>query len=124
MSQFPGLTEADFEAYHPSRATSNAYVRPRLETKQKVLTVGRELAERARAVGVSLEVHASDERPSIWNKKSVTEQWVFLWRDGAARAELERVADHERPVAAALLDPTPYYRHAFLGLLLSVATFD
>src|SRR4051794_19724158 len=120
---FPGLTEADFDAYQPSRATSNSFVRPRLAVKEKVLAVGRELAERARHAGVALEVHASDERPSVWNKKSVTEQWVFLWRDRAARAELER-AHGDRKLGESLLDPTPYYRHAFLALFLDAERFE
>jgi hypothetical protein len=121
---FPGLKEADFDAYHPSRATSNAFVRPRLEVKEKLLAVGRGLVGRGREAGLSLDLQASDERPSIWNKKSVTAQWVFLWRDKAERAELERVVEHELKLGAALLDPTPYYRHAFLALYLDVERFE
>lgn len=119
---FQGLTEADFNAYHPSRATSNAYVRPRIPVKEALLTIGRTLAERARAAGFSLDVLASDEHPSIWNKRSVTEQWVYLCRDRQERATLERVG--EMKLGTDLLGLSPACRHVFLGLYLNVDRFE
>lgn len=125
MSQpFPPLSEADFDAYLAARATSNTFVRARIPVKERLLELGRALAERALAHGLALEVGASDERPSVWNQKSVTCQWVFLWRDRAARAELERASDRPAGLSAALIDPMPYDKHAFLALYLDPGRFE
>lgn len=109
-----GLSDSDFDAYLPARATSNVYTRPRLEVKQKLLGLARPLQERAAALGLALEARGSDERPSVWNKHQVTAQWLFLWRDADARRHLETVLDQGRALAATLTDPTPFFRHAFL----------
>ncbi len=116
--QFAGFSEADFDAYLPSKASSNAFNRPRVEVKQKALSVARRLHEAATAAGLSLEVRASEEFPSLWNKRQVTSQWVFFWRDQEARRKLEEVLDKGRTLSATLTDPTPYFRHAFLALFL------
>lgn len=116
--QFAGFTEADFDAYLPARATSNAFNRPRVEVKQKALSLARSLGEAAATAGLGLEVRASDEVPSLWNKRSVTSQWVFFWRDQSARKRLEELLDKGRTLAATLTDPTPFFRHAFLALYL------
>ncbi len=118
------LSDADFDAYLPSRATSNAFVRGRIPVKEKLLALGRELGAAAASQGLALDVVASDERPSIFNKKSVTEQWVFLWRDAASRAVLERASEQQSGLSAALSDPTPFLKHAFLGLHLDSTVFD
>ncbi len=116
--QFAGFTEADFDAYLPARGSSNAFNRPRVEVKQKALSVAKRLHEAAAAAGLGLEVRASEEVPSLWNKRNVTAQWVFFWRDQAERRKLEEVLDKGRTLAATLTDPTPYFRHAFLALYL------
>lgn len=111
-----GLTDSDFDAYLPARASSNVYTRPRLEVKQKLLGLSRPLQQRAAALGLALEARASDERPSVWNKHQVTAQWLFLWRDADARRHLEAVLEQGRALAATLSDPTPFYRHAFIAV--------
>lgn len=113
-----GLTEHDFDAYHPDRATSNAYSRPRLEFKQRALGWVRGVVSRLSDVNIAVDVHASDEHPSVWNGHHVDCQWVFLWRSEASRGELDALLDHHRGLAGALRDPSPLYRHAFLGLRL------
>jgi hypothetical protein len=118
------LTDNDFDAYLPSRATSNAFVRARIPVKDKLLDLGRDLASRAAERGLTLEVVASDERPTIFNKKSVTEQWVFLWRDRDAREQLEKVSEQPAGMSALLTDSTPYLKHAFLGLRLDASRFE
>jgi hypothetical protein len=118
------LTDNDFDAYLPSRATSNAYVRARIPVKDKLLELGRGLASLGASRGLTLDVVASDERPTIFNKKSVTEQWVFLWRDRDARAQLERASEQSPGLSALLTDPTPFLKHAFLGLYLDAQRFE
>ena len=97
---FAGFTEADFDAYLPARASSNAFNRPRLEVKQKALSLTRRLHDAASAFGAALEVRASEEFPSLWNKRLVTGQWVFFWRDQDARRRLEEILDKGRTLTA------------------------
>lgn len=121
---FAGFTEADFDAYLPARGSSNAYNRPRLEVKQKLVSLARGLQQAAARAGIVLEARASEEAPSFFNKHMVTEQWLFLWRDAEARRHLETVLDHKRTLAATLADPTPYFRHAFLSVYLDASRIE
>ncbi len=121
---FTGFLDHEFDAYRAPRASSNAYNRPRLEAKQKAVTVARAMVERAGEGGTALELRASDEHPSVWNRKQVLDQWVFLWRDADARARLEELLDQGRTLGATLADPTPFFRHAFLALHLDADGVD
>ena len=121
---FAGFTEADFDAYLPARGSSNAFNRPRLEVKQKLASLSRGLQQAAAGAGAALEARASEEAPSVFNKRMVTAQWLFLWRDADARRHLEAVLDQKRTLAATLADPTPYFRHAFLSVYLDVALVE
>ena len=113
-----GLTERDFDAYLPERASSNAFSRPRLEFKQRALAWVRTAIARLKDLDIPVDVHASDEHPSVWNGHRVDCQWVFLWRDSATRAELDALLDARRGIVQALSDPSPFFRHAFLALRL------
>jgi len=121
---FSGFVEADFEAYQPARAGSNAYTLPRLKAQERCVSAARGLAEVARASGVGLELRASDAAPSLWNKHRVTAQWVFLWRDAAARQALQSLLQQGRSLGETLTDPTPFYRHAFLALYLDTEAVE
>jgi sRNA-binding protein len=110
------LAGADFDAYLPERAASNAFSRPRIEVKQRAIAWARSVAVRLAAEGIAASVEGSDEHPSLRNKRRVERQWVFFWRDEAAREELGRLLDQRRSIAEALDDPSPYTRHAFLAL--------
>lgn len=112
------LTARDFDAYLPEKASSNAFTRPRLEVKQRALAWARDVAARLAEQGLQAEVHATDEHPSHRNKRRVESQWVFFWRDAAARGELDELLERSRSIAEAIDDPSPYTRHAFLGLRL------
>jgi hypothetical protein len=117
-----GLTERDFDAYLPERAASNAFSRPRLEFKQRALCWVRTVIARLEDIDIPVDVHASDEHPSVWNGHRVDCQWVFLWRDPATRAELDALLDARRGIAQSLSDPSPFFRHAFLALRLDHET--
>src|SRR5690348_14066636 len=125
MSHPPlNLTARDFDAYASEKATSKAYSRPRLELKQRALSWARGVVARLGELGIAVDVHGSDEHPSLRNKKRVDCQWVFFWRDAAAREELDRLLDRGRPIAAVIDDPSPYTRHAFLALRLSESAVE
>ncbi|MFT3774717.1 MAG: hypothetical protein QM820_55910 [Minicystis sp.] len=118
------LTAHDFEAYAPEKATSKAFSRPRLEVKQRALAWARGVEARLAALGLPVDVHGSDEHPTLRNKHRVDCQWVFFWRDQAARDELERLLDRGRSIADAIDDPSPYTRHAFLALRLDAEAVE
>ena len=118
------LTDRDFDAYLPEKATSNAFTRPRLEVKQRALGWARNVTARLAEQGFGVEVHATDEHLSHRNKRRVDAQWVFFWRDEAARNELDRLLDRARSIAEVIDDPSPYTRHAFLGLRIDATAVE
>jgi hypothetical protein len=118
------LAACDFDAYAPEKATSNAYSRPRLELKQRALAWARVVVARLAEQGIAVDVHGSDEHPSLRNRKRVDCQWLFFWRDQAARDELDRLLDRGRSIAAEIDDPSPFTRHAFLALRLDSASVE
>ena len=111
-----GLTNDDFDAYLPERATSNAFTKPRLELKQRMLAWAKGVVARLADLGVSVEVAASDDHPSLRNGRRVDYQRVLFWRDASARAQIEQLIDRKKSLSAALGDPAPYQKHAFLAL--------
>jgi hypothetical protein len=125
MSHPPlNLSARDFDAYAAEKATSNVYSRPRIEVKQRALAWARGVVARLAELGIAVDVHGSDEHPTLRNRKRVDCQWVFFWRDQAARDELDRLLDQGRSIAAEIDDPSPYTRHAFLALRLDAATVE
>lgn len=117
---FPGLTGADFDCYEPRKWKSNVYNRERLEVKQKLLTLGREVGGGVQGGdGSLLFIEASVEHPALWNHKQVDNQSVFFSRHEAARKELDGIIDRSKPMASLLDDPTPQRNHLFLAITLT-----
>jgi transcription antitermination factor NusG len=116
---FPGFTPSDFDAYQPNKWKSNVFNRERLEVKQKLLALAKEL--QAPLVGVDgapLAVDASVEHPALWNHKQVDAQHLFFSRNEGARKELDRIIDRGKSVASMIEDPTPLRNHVFLAVTL------
>jgi len=116
---FPGFTEKDFDAYAPQKRKSNVFNRERLEVKQKLVALGREVAGGLTATdGSPLLCEASVEHPALWNHKQVDAQHLYFSRNEGARKELDRIIDRSRPMAAMLEDPTPQRNHVFLSITI------
>ncbi len=111
-----GLSANDFDAYLPERASSNAFSRPRLEFKQRALAWARGVTARLAQLGIAVDVHGSDEHPSLWNHHRVDCQWVFFWSQADERADIDALLDLRRGIAQTVRDPSPAFRHAFLAL--------
>jgi transcription antitermination factor NusG len=118
------LGASDFESYLPERATSNAYTRARLELKQRMLAWAKAIVSRLGELGIAVDVTGSDEHPNVRNNRRVECQRIFFWRGPEARAELERLIDRKRTLAAALGDPSPHKSHAYLGLKIDSTHVD
>ena len=112
---------ADFDAYLPERATSNAYARPRLELKQRLSAWARRVTPRLADGGLSARTHESDEHLSLANHFRVEAQWVYFWSEDEPRAKIERLLEESRPIAARIGDPSQEHRHAFLALKVDAA---
>jgi hypothetical protein len=117
---FPGFTDRDFDAYAPNKWKSNVFNRERLEVKQKLIVLGKDLAGIVVAAdGSPLTVEASVEHPALWNHKQVEAQHLFFSRNEGARKELDRIIDRARPILTMLEDPTPQRNHLFLSVTLA-----
>lgn len=117
---FPGFSQADFEAYEPKKWRSNVFNRERLEVKQKLVALGRDLqGSLVGADGAPLAVEASVEHPALWNHKQVEAQHLFFSRNEGARKELDQIIDRQKSIASLIDDPTPLRNHVFLAVTLS-----
>jgi hypothetical protein len=116
---FSGFTTQDFDAYSPKKWKSNVFNRERLEVKQKLVTLGRELSAAMIAQdGSPLTLEASVEHPALWNHKQVEAQHIFFSRNEGARKELDAIIDRQSTIAQMIDDPTPQRNHLFLAVTL------
>jgi hypothetical protein len=122
---FAGLTAADFDAFAPNKWRSNVFNRERLEVKQRLLQLGRELQGGMVGVdGSPLTLDASVEHPALWNHKQVDAQHLFFSRNEAARRELDAIIDKGKTIASLIEDPTPLRNHVFLSVSLQHGSID
>lgn len=117
---FPGFTAADFDAYQPKKWKSNVFNRERLEVKQKLMALGRELQGAMIAPdGSPLAAEASVEHPALWNHKQVEAQHLYFSRNEGARKELDAIIDRGKSIASMIDDPSPQRNHLFLAVTLT-----
>lgn len=119
QSEFEQFLPEDFDAYLEEKWNSNMFTLPRRKVKNKLAAIGRLLSTDLEQADLSLNMNLSDEFPSLLNKKLVDTQWLFFSRDETARKKLTDFVDKERTLASTVADPTPRYRHIFLGMALN-----
>src|SRR5688500_7002506 len=85
---FTGFAPDDFTAYEQKKWASNAYTLERRRAKDKLLSLVRGAHEKAGTALAGLELHGSDEAPTVANGKKVDAQWAFFIRDQETRAGL------------------------------------
>jgi hypothetical protein len=116
---FQGFTDRDFDAYLDHKWQSNVFNRERLEVKQKLLALGKQLEPRlATNDGSLLTCEVSAEHPAVWNKGRVPNQHLFFSRSEAARRELDTIISRGRSIAALIDDPSPLRNHIFLSVMI------
>ncbi len=122
---FAGFALADFEAYASKKWKSNVFNRERLEVKQKLVALGRELQGALSAAdGSPLAVDASVEHPALWNHKQVDAQHLFFSRNEGARKELDAIIDRQKSLASMIDDPTPLRNHVLLAVSISYESLE
>ncbi|MCC6752301.1 MAG: KOW motif-containing protein [Deltaproteobacteria bacterium] len=116
---FQGFTPADFDAFLERKWRSNVFNLERLQVKQKLLGLGRDLNPLMVAPdGSLLECETSAEHPALWNQHRVENQYLFFSRNKEARCELDRIIDRQRTIASLIEDPSPLRNHIFLSLMV------
>jgi hypothetical protein len=122
---FAGFTASDFDAYASKKWKSNVFNRERLEVKQKLVALGRELmGALVGADGAPLAAEPSVEHPALWNHKQVDAQHLFFSRNEGARKELDAIIDRQKSLASLIDDPTPLRNHVFLAITLGHDALD
>ncbi len=120
-----GFTAADLDVYEPSKWRSNVWNKGRLEVKEKLVALGRELAPGLCGLdGGPLEVTPSVEHPALWNHKQVEAQHLYFSRSEGSRKDLDRVIDRARSMAQMISDPTPQRTHIFLSVSVTFAGLE
>jgi hypothetical protein len=122
---FPGFTAADFDAYQAKKWKSNVFNRERLDVKQKLTLLGRELQGVMVAPdGSPLAIESSVEHPALWNHKQVEAQHLYFSRNEGARKEIDAIIERGKSLASMIDDPTPQRNHLFLAVTLSEAAIE
>jgi hypothetical protein len=117
---FPGFTAADFDAYQQKKWKSNVFNRERLDVKQKLVALGRELQGTMLAPdGSPLAAEPSVEHPTLWNHKQVEAQHLYFSRNEGARKELDAIIERGKSIASMIDDPSPQRNHLFLAVTLT-----
>jgi hypothetical protein len=109
------LSAADFDAFLDRAGRGTA----RAELRARTLTWARGVVERLAELGMGVEASATHTHVSPSEGLR-----VFFWRDSGARAELERLIDHKKTLAAALAGPANDQKHALLALTIDAARVE
>ncbi len=116
---FDGFQAADFKAYEKHKQGSMKFTLERRNSKDKLLAIARQVHEQLGAELAGLELHASDEMPSVKNGKKVDHQLAFFIRDAEGQKALRALINTTNLQAgAALFDIALEHQHASLGLRL------
>lgn len=119
---FDGFKPADFKAYEPHKHGSMKFTLERRTVKDKLLAVARAVEDALGDELVGLELHASDEMPSVKNAKKVDHQLAFFVRDADGQKALRALVNTTNLQAgAALFDIALEHQHASLGVRLEQA---
>lgn len=116
---FDGFQAADFKAYEAHKQGSMKFTLERRRAKDKLLAVARSVQEMLGDELSGLELHASDEMPSVKNGKKVDHQLAFFMRDAEGQKALRALINTTNLQAgAALFDIALEHQHASLGVRL------
>jgi hypothetical protein len=115
---FEGLSAETFGAYTPDKWSSNVHNLARMRAKDVMLVLC-DLAQE----GLDQELQgltraASDEIPNITNHKKVDAQWIYWFRDTAAREDLKSSLQKTELDQQKLFDIAAQDKHITLAVIL------
>jgi hypothetical protein len=118
MNAFTGLTSDTFAAYSPEKWSSNVHNLTRMRVKEQMVA----LCDAAQT-GLTEELSglvraASDEVPNITNHKKVDAQWIYWFRDAAAREHLAIFLEKTPLDEHKLFDIAPQDKHIAVAVIL------
>lgn len=120
MATFRGFQSHDFDAYAPAKWQSNVFNLERMQVKDKLLCLGRDVSPLVPGPdSPALAPEPSVEHPAVWNGNKVTEQAVYFLRPESERKELFGRITKARPMSSLLADPSPYREHIHLSVVLN-----
>ncbi len=117
------LSAADFDAFLPTRMERGALGRARAELRSRSLTWARGVVSRLDELGLGVEASAAFLGAPEGTPVGAALR-VFFWRDARARAELGRLIDHKKTLAAALTGRATDHKHALLCLSIDAARVE
>lgn len=122
MATFRGFLSHDFDAYAPEKWRSNVYNLERMQVKDKLLCLGRDVSPLCPTTdSPPLALEASVEHPAVWNGNQVTEQGLYFLRSEAERKELFTRITRAKSLSSLFADPSPYREHIHLCVVLRQA---
>lgn len=118
MAQFVGFTKDMFSVYAPDKASSNVHNLPRMRNKDTMVALCDAATAELNPLLEGLSRAASDEVPNILNQKKVDAQWIYWYRDAAARASLASFLEKTPLDQAAIFNIAPQDKHVTLAVIL------
>ena len=118
MTRFTGFTSESFAIYVPEKWSSNVHNLPRMRNKDAMLALCDLAQQGIEEELAGLNRAASDEVPNIVNQKKVDAQWVYWFRDAAARASLASFLEKTPLDQAAIFNIAPQDKHVTLAVIL------
>jgi hypothetical protein len=115
---FEGFTAETFATYAPERCSSMVHNLARMKVKGQCLALGRIIGQRLVEDLSGLDMAASDEIPNVSNHKRVDCQWVFWFRDAAARASLASFLRSTPLVKETIFQTATADQHTTLGIVV------
>ncbi|MFT5476770.1 MAG: hypothetical protein ACI8Y8_002110 [Planctomycetota bacterium] len=105
----PTFEEWDFEGLAPHHATRDEANDRRLIARRKLLGLAKDVAKRAKPLGVALDVRSSLHNPNKFNGKRVNRLWSYAMRAKAEKTRLRKIVG-----ADLAKDLNSAYRNAYL----------
>lgn len=121
---FVGFSEQDFNAYDERKWASNRFNLERMRARETVEALARSVFPTERQKAFGLEQVSSHDHPTLFNRRQVDSQWVYLVRNHEEQKRLTAKIDSEHSVAVQVGDPALHHLHAIVGLRLHFDGLD
>ncbi|MEE2757550.1 MAG: hypothetical protein VYA30_12920 [Myxococcota bacterium] len=112
-----GFSDEDFDVYRPECWSSNRFNLPRMRTKERVVELTKSIADLFH--DIDFRSDASSEIPSVWNGRTVKDQWGYWLRDENAQRTLQPILTQRLDLATRVKAPADHFKHLLFCIRLS-----